>query len=356
MKFKFWVITLFLAMSPALTWQASANEAYTSIDEEKPKVIFFDVNETLLDLQSMRGSVSEALGGRDDLLPLWFSTMLHYSLVDTVTDRYHHFGDIGVTALLIVAEINDIELSEEEARTAIVTPLRSLPPHPDAVEGLKTLKNMGYTLVSLTNSSNKAVLTQFENAGFTEYFDRRLSIEDIEIYKPHLKAYHWAAKQMGVNPKDTLMVAAHGWDIAGAKAAGMKAAFITRPGKVMYPLAIPADYVVNDLHELADTLRAPTDTSVFECENGWGISFTTQAKNTDTAQLDIQGKHINMYHIRSASGARYGSEQGLEAESGLIFWNKGNDATLYEMILDDSTVAADYPIITQCTAAAISEQ
>ncbi len=222
---------------------------------EPTKVIFFDVNETLLDLESMRKSVGGALGGREDLLPLWFSTMLHYSLVDTTTGRYHHFGEIGVAALMMVAEIYGIDISEEDAKKAIVTPLRSLPAHPDVKEGLRMLKEQGYTLVSLTNSSNKGVQTQFENAGLTDFFDRRLSIEDIKKYKPHLDAYTWAASQMGVKPEDALMVAAHGWDTAGAKAAGMKAAFIKRDGKVMYPLAIPADFVVNDIVELAITLK-----------------------------------------------------------------------------------------------------
>ena len=60
---------------------------------------------------------------------------------------------------------------------------------------------------------------------------------------------------MGIAPEDALMVAAHGWDIAGAKAAGMKAAFIKRKGKVIYPLAIEADYLVNDVVELANTLK-----------------------------------------------------------------------------------------------------
>lgn len=69
----------------------------------RPKVIFFDVNETLLDLESMRASVGQALNGQNELLPLWFSTMLHYSLVDTATQRYHNFGDIGVAALMMVA-------------------------------------------------------------------------------------------------------------------------------------------------------------------------------------------------------------------------------------------------------------
>ncbi len=54
----------------------------------KPKVLFFDVNETLLALAPLKVSVGAALGGREDLLPLWFTTMLHYSLVDTLTDNY----------------------------------------------------------------------------------------------------------------------------------------------------------------------------------------------------------------------------------------------------------------------------
>ena len=45
----------------------------------RPSVIFFDVNETLLDLSPLQQSLAEVLGGRDDLLPLWFATTLQYS-------------------------------------------------------------------------------------------------------------------------------------------------------------------------------------------------------------------------------------------------------------------------------------
>lgn len=221
-----------------------------------PKVIFFDVNETLLDLSAMRASVGEALGGREDLLPLWFSTMLHHSLVDSTTKRFHTFGEVGVAALLMVAKVQGIELSPEAAKASIVTPLRSLPPHPDVIPGLKAPKKMSPKLVSLTNSSNLGVKTQFENAKLIEYFDGRLSVEDIETYKPDLSTYRWAAKKMGVAIEDTMLVAAHGWDIAGAKAAGMQAVFIRRPGKVLYPLAIPPDLEVDGLDGLVKALEA----------------------------------------------------------------------------------------------------
>jgi 2-haloacid dehalogenase len=219
-----------------------------------PKVIFFDVNETLLDLTAMRSSVGEALGGRDDLLPLWFSTMLHHSLVDSTTGRFHTFGEIGVASLLMVAEIEGIELTKAQAKTAIVTPLRSLPPHPDVRDGLQALKNKGYKLVSLTNSSNQGVYTQFKNADLLSYFDERLSVEDINLYKPDTRTYEWAIEKMGIAAEDAMLVAAHGWDIAGAKQAGWQAAFIARSGKVLYPLAIAPDTVVSGLDELVSQL------------------------------------------------------------------------------------------------------
>lgn len=222
-----------------------------------PKVIVFDVNETLLDLESMRDSVGEALGGREDLLPLWFSTMLHHSLVTTVTGDYQDFGKIGIAALLMVAESNQIPLTEEKAKTAILSSLLNLPAHADVINGLTELRKLGYTLVSFTNSSNKGVKTQFTNAGLIQYFDARYSVEDAKVYKPDLRAYQWLFKKLNIQPEQALMVAAHGWDVAGAKAAGMQTAFIRRAGKTLYPLAQTPDYIVSDLNQLVAQLKQP---------------------------------------------------------------------------------------------------
>ncbi len=217
----------------------------------RPKVIFLDVNETLLDLAPLKKSVAAALGGRDDLLALWFSTMLHYSLVETTKGTYHDFAEIGVAALRMVAESNHIELSKDDAEAAIVPVIRTLPAYPDVIPGLRSLKAAGIKLVSFTNSSNAGVKAQFENAGLIEIVDQRLSVEDVKAFKPALAAYRWALKQADVAPEDALFVAAHGWDIAGAQAAGIPTAFVARPGKVLYPLAAPPDHIVKDIQELA---------------------------------------------------------------------------------------------------------
>ncbi|MEM5563775.1 MULTISPECIES: haloacid dehalogenase type II [Psychroserpens] len=231
------LLGLGIAATPQFGIAANVAEETRESMSTRPKVLFFDVNETLLDLTAMKESVGQALGNRNDLLPLWFTTMLQYSLVSTVGRQYNDFGIIGSAALQMVAANHNITLTEAQAKEAILTPIRSLPAHPEVKESLARLKSAGYKLVSFTNSSNKGVETQFKNAGLTDYFDDRLSIEDIGKFKPDTDAYDWAARKMGIAPSECLLVAAHGWDIAGAIWAGWRSAFISRPGAQLYPLA-----------------------------------------------------------------------------------------------------------------------
>jgi len=224
---------------------------------KRPACLFFDVNETLLDLRAMKASVARALGGREELLPLWFTTMLQYSLVTTVGDRYDDFGTIGVAALQMVARNQGIDLSEEAARKAIA-PIRSLPPHSDVRPALKSLKAAGFRMVTLTNSSQAGVDTQLANARLTDLFEDRLSVESVQMFKPHAHVYRWAAHKVGVPPEDCMLVAAHGWDVAGAMWAGMRAAFVARPGQQMFPLAPTPEIVEPELQGVAERLIAMT--------------------------------------------------------------------------------------------------
>lgn len=244
-------------VAPHLAFSTSVKDNKTpNLDATPPKVIFFDVNETLLDLTAMKDSVGKILNNRKDLLPLWFTTMLQYSLVSTVGNQYNDFGVIGAAALQMVASNHGITLSETEAKEAILGPIRSLPAHPEVKASLKKLKDAGYILVSFTNSSNKGVETQFKNSGLLDYFDKRLSVEDIGKFKPHADSYRWAARQMKIKPEECLLVAAHGWDIAGALWANWRGAFISRPGAQLYPLADKPEIIAKDLALITEQLIA----------------------------------------------------------------------------------------------------
>lgn len=219
----------------------------------RPTVVFFDVNETLLDLMPVKESVEKALGGRSELVPLWFTTMLQYSLVTTVADRYHDFGQIAVACLRMVAGNHAIDLDEAAAQKA-VAPIRSLPPYPDVVPALERLREADYRLFALTNSSEAAVVEQLKNAGLDKVFEAALSVEGVGMYKPHAHVYRWAARWAGVDVSECLLVAAHGWDVAGAAWAGMRSAFVSRPGQQQFPLGPTPDLDVATFKELADRL------------------------------------------------------------------------------------------------------
>jgi len=220
---------------------------------KRPLVIFFDVNETLLDLKPVKKSVGKALGGHPELVPLWFTTLLQYSLVTTVADRYSDFGEIAVACLRMVAGNQGIDLDEAAAKKA-VAPIRSMPPHPDVVPALERLRDAKYRLLTLTNSSNAAVADQLKNAGLDMLFESALSVEGVGLYKPHTHVYRWAARQAGVDVSECLLVAAHGWDVAGAAWAGMRTAFVGRPGQQQFPLGPTPELEVANFTELADKL------------------------------------------------------------------------------------------------------
>jgi 2-haloacid dehalogenase len=52
------------------------------------------------------------------------------------------------------------------------------------------------------------------------------------------------------------LVAAHGWDIAGALRVGCAAAFVNRPGKALFPTAPRPNVVGGDLRDVADRIIA----------------------------------------------------------------------------------------------------
>jgi len=222
---------------------------------KRPEVLFFDSNESMLDLNGMKPQVTEAFGGREELMALWFSTMLYHSLVDTVTSNYHDFGTIGAACMRMVAEGHGIVLDPEKAATAMAA-MKTLPAHPDVPPGLKKMKQAGFRMYTLTNSAAAVMESQIEHAGIDQYFDGRLSVEPLNIYKPHPRTYHWAAHEVGVPIGDCMLIATHGWDVTGATLAGMRAAFLERPGKTLYPLGPNIEIRGRDMVAIADQLVA----------------------------------------------------------------------------------------------------
>jgi 2-haloacid dehalogenase len=205
------------------------------VRDTRPVALAFDVNETLLDLRATDGAFDQIFGDAK-VRSEWFAQLLQSALVSTVTGAYAEFGSIGRAALEMVAIRHGRQLTDDEA-TAILSTVKQLPAHPEVRDALLRLRDGGYRLATLTNSTTAVAQAQLEHAGLADLFERTLSADGARRLKPAPEPYLMAAAELEVEVQRLRLVAAHAWDVAGALRAGCLAAFVARPGMVLDPLA-----------------------------------------------------------------------------------------------------------------------
>jgi 2-haloacid dehalogenase len=216
------------------------------------RICVFDVNETLLDLAALDPHFEKAFGDAA-VRPQWFMQMLQSAFVATITDSYVPFGEIGASALKMTAERQNVELSEEDQKS-ILMGMRELPPHPEVPESLDRLRDAGFRLVALTNSTQEVAETQLQYAGLTDKFEKILSADTAKRLKPAPAPYRMTARTLEVETRDLRLVAAHAWDIGGALRAGCAGAFVAR--QPYDSLVERPDVMGADLSEVADGIIA----------------------------------------------------------------------------------------------------
>ncbi len=219
-----------------------------------PRVCVFDVIETMLDLQALDPQFQRIFGdaaARQE----WFQQLLQSALVATITNAYTDFGAIGKAALDMTAERRSVQLGDDE-RQQILGAVRHLPAHPDVEPGLEQLRDAGFRLAALTNSTEEVARTQLNHAGLADYFEQIMSVDAVRRFKPAPEVYRMAAERLDVPIEGLRLVAAHAWDVAGAQRAGCAAAFVARSGKVLDPLEKRPDVVGVDVRTIAAQIVA----------------------------------------------------------------------------------------------------
>jgi 2-haloacid dehalogenase len=238
----------------SMTAFGSAGDALQSeaAGHVKPKVLAFDVNQTLLDVNALRPHFVRVFGDGGVLLE-WFALLLQYSLVVTVADAYVDFGSVGRAVLEMLANTRGVKLSPDDA-ARISQGMLTLPAHPEVPENLRRLRAAGFRMVTLTNSALPAVKAQLQNAGLSPYFDESISVDSVHRFKPDLAVYRSAAAHLGAEPRELLLVAAHAWDVFGATKAGWQTAFVARGGIAPLPLGPKPTISGSDLKAVADAI------------------------------------------------------------------------------------------------------
>ena len=216
-------------------------------------LIVFDVNETLLDLDTMTPIFERIFRGKE-AMRLWFANLILYSEALTLARAYVPFTDIGGAVLKMLAAARGITITaadEQELKDEFST----MPPHREVPAALRKLKNAGFRLFTLTDNLLEVQGRQLEHGGIIQEFERRFSVDqEVRRHKPAPEAYAYVERQLGVPADRLFLIASHTWDTLGAVAAGWGAALIKRPGNDVLGVGPQPDLVGSDLNEIADLL------------------------------------------------------------------------------------------------------
>jgi 2-haloacid dehalogenase len=129
---------------------------------------------------------------------------------------------------------------------------------PDVVEGLARLRKR-FLLAPCSNGNISIMVDLARRNGFV--WDAILGAEIARDYKPKPIVYLSAAAAFDCKPEETMMVAAHSYDLAAAAELGLRTAFIARPdefgpGKGESRASVAVDFSAGSLTEFADQLAS----------------------------------------------------------------------------------------------------
>jgi 2-haloacid dehalogenase len=222
--------------------------------QRRPSLLLFDVNETLSDMSPLSRRF-EDVGASAHLAKLWFAELLRDGFALTVSADIESFATLGAEALRVRLGSEALDRSLEAAVEHVMQGFSELAVHPDVVEGVRALSDLGIRLVTLSNGSASVADTLLQRAGVRDRFERLLTVEDAGVWKPAQQAYAYALQECGVERMDAMLVAVHPWDIDGARRAGMATAWIDRAsGRFPSYFAAP-DLEAASLVKLADALE-----------------------------------------------------------------------------------------------------
>jgi 2-haloacid dehalogenase len=223
------------------------------------KALLFDQYGTIVDMQKgLTDAPTPFLakkgwkGSANSFVTWWRRTHFENSMIDALCDRGHTpYRQIGHRAVSYVMDRCGIAYTQEEVRW-LVSEIEKLKPFPDVIAALEKLRGAGYKLVILSNGDPDMLKAAGPHIGFP--FDRVISVAEAGYFKPHWKTYATASELIGLDRSSILFVANHAFDCIGAKAYGMRTAFIDRRKRPFGETPHAPDLLVADFAELAATL------------------------------------------------------------------------------------------------------
>ncbi len=226
------------------------------------KALAFDTGGTVLDWHGGLVAAMSAVGAVHHLAPDWHEVVNDWrrramkGIVGQTRPSFN-MGDVHRRTLDETLAQFGLDAFNVAERDRIWRSWHALDTWPDVAGALAALRKV-LPVVSFTMLPTSLVVDVSRRNGIT--WDAVISCEMIGVYKPHAEAYATAARWMGLEPAQILMVACHNFDLNAAHQAGFRTAFVRRPaewGSAGPPDPKPnmdCDFVVDDFVTLAQTV------------------------------------------------------------------------------------------------------
>lgn len=189
----------------------------------RPRVVAFDVVQTLMSLEPLRPRFTD-IGLPADAVEHWFDRLLRDGMALTLAGDYAPFRAVAAGALRAVA---GREL-DGDAVDHVLAGFAELPAQPDAEPAMRLLADAGISQVCLSNGAARTTLDFLERVGLRQYIDRVISVEEVRRWKPSALVYAHALRCLGRPADEVALVAVHAFDCHGARRVGMTTGWASR--------------------------------------------------------------------------------------------------------------------------------
>lgn len=221
---------------------------------KRPAAIAFDVIETLFALDPV-GERMKAAGLPHTMLRLFFAQMLRDAFALEGSGVYKPFPEIAAANLAIVLAGHGLAAGKAQV-DGIMGAFAELPAHADVRPAFERVRGAGVRLITVSNGGAQGTKKLLARAGLLDYVEQVVSIDEVKRWKPNKAVYLHAAQAAGVAPGDLALVAAHAWDVHGAKQAGLLGAWVKRQDAEYHAAMTPPDARGDSLTETVEGLLA----------------------------------------------------------------------------------------------------
>lgn len=205
------------------------------MDKKQIKYVIFDTFGTVADWHSSVIEEGKKLGSKygfeinwHEFANRWRDEGYLHAIFEIAAGRrpWEAVDQIHMKKLLSLAEEYNWPKIEEEDLNEFNLIWHRLKPWEDAVDGLTKLKQQ-YRIGPFSNGDFGLILDMAKHALLP--WDFITTADIFKKFKPDPEIYKEEIQLLGVQPEEVLMVAAHRFDLDGAKSAGCWTAFVPRP-------------------------------------------------------------------------------------------------------------------------------